>query len=188
MKALSKKAGILASFVMIAFLFSGWAKAPHKSPDLGLCPIKESAAYKQFMSRPVSEYSKTLYLIERFKNLPYEVVYDGGTYKIPAVSGMVRAFLRFNYKKEWTAEKWVMKYAHRSLGKNRPILLRLSDGSTYEAGNILLEELANLETARKEITLPEVTLPLSEEVQSKLEGSGLKGESIALAVPNTAAV
>lgn len=182
MKVLREKVKTAAKTAAVILLFCGWASAPQKSPELGLCSIKESAAYRQYLNRPACEYSKVIYLIERFKNLPYEVVYDGMHYKIKNVAGIVGAFLRFNYKKDCSAKDWVLKYANRSVVRNELILLKLDNGKTYRAGEILLQELENLERAIAEPRFGKDVL--TDHLPVKIENPALKTDALPLAPAN----
>lgn len=184
MKVLTSKVSILAGFLMIALFFSGWSKAPQKNIDLGLGNLKESQAYAQFLNRPVSEYSKALFLVERFKSLPYEIVYDGHTYKIKAVAGFVTAFLRFNYKKDQLAKHWVLQYANRSMLQNELIMVRLPDGRSYRAGDILIKELESLEKAVAEIPAPEPKMDLPNQFNTRVEAPAIAPEALPIPAAN----
>lgn len=184
MKCLFSKVRVLAGLLMIALLFSGWSKAPQKPVNLGLGDLKASTAYTQFLNRPVSEYSKALFLVERFKGLPYEIVYDGRTYKIKAVAGFVTAFLRFNYKKNQLAKHWVLQYANRSMVQNELIMLRLPDGRSYRAGDILIKELESLEKALAETPAPKPKLDLPDQFNTRVEAVAIAPEALPIPAAN----
>lgn len=180
MKDIIRKASVLAGSLMIALFFIGWSKAPQKPPELGLCPLKESQAYSQFLNRPLCESSKALFLIDRFKNLPHEIIYDGHTYKLKSVSGIASTFLRFNSKKDWPAKQWILKYANRSLGQNELIMLRLADGRTYRAGELLMRELESLEKTMAEVSVPQPQMELPKQFNVRVEGNAITPEALAL--------
>lgn len=125
--------------------------------SLGLCLLFLSAALpafgetgaaltapalENFRTRPASEYSKLLYLIDTFGNSETEILYEGHAYKARAVSPLVRWYIAKNYRKE-KAEDWIKKWCHRS-DKGERIWVRLEDGRLRAARDFLMEALDKL--------------------------------------------
>jgi len=112
--------------------------------DEFLSPPKESEAYKQYLRRPKSELSKILYLIDRFKNTAFKIIYDGDEYDSNFATMTARQFLAFNYRNE-TAERWVKTHTYVSEPEGRVIHIKYPNGELRPARDVLLEELEKLE-------------------------------------------
>lgn len=110
-------------------------------------PLKSSPAYQQYQRRPKSELSKLLFLMDRFKGSPAEVVYDGSHYDSSFALKNAKAYIAKNYKKNQRAELWVREHAYRSDPGRQLILFKYPDGNTRPLRDVLLEELAGLEKA-----------------------------------------
>ena len=112
-------------------------------------PPTQSQAYKQFTSRPYSELSKIIYLIDRFGDAGIEILYDGHYYQARFAKQVARWFLFHRYKKE-TAEQWIQVWCHKSVFSGNLIWVKLADKSMHPAREVLLEELKALDTDFKE--------------------------------------
>lgn len=108
-----------------------------------LPPAAESQAYKDFTNRPPSDFSKLLYLIDRFGSSHIEIYYDGYYYKAKAASLIAKAFLVVHYKKE-TVPEWLLRWCNTSVG-GEIIYVKLPDGSFRRAHEVLTEEWEMLE-------------------------------------------
>jgi len=139
-----KRVGLFIALISMSFNLTAWSSSK-EYPELGLGPLKDSAAYRSFLNRPLSEYSKVKYLVDRFKSAPVQINYDGHNYRLKDISGIVEMYMRCHYDKKRSAKEWVMEYANRTLSGNKPILLRLEDGASYQTGHVLLSELNRLE-------------------------------------------
>ncbi len=112
--------------------------------QFGLQAIDKSAAYQDFLKHPVSERSKIVYLIERFKDSKVEIDYGGHYYKPNDIACLVQMFIASHFDQNETAEQWVMKYGNRTIPTGKPIWIR-SNGRFYQSRNILMQELNGLE-------------------------------------------
>ena len=111
--------------------------------DAGLIPYQESPAYQQYQKRPKSDFSKILYLMERFKGAPLTVVYDQTEYESGVALKYARDYVAKHYHKE-DAAKWVGENAYRSVGGN-VIYVKYQDGKKQELREALIKELKRIE-------------------------------------------
>ncbi len=146
---------ILTGIILAALLFlpviSQSVQAAEKSKNLASCdfpPILESKAWQQFKTRPVSELSKLIYLIDRFGSTKIEIVYDGHYYKAAFGAQVAKFFLAQNYRKE-TVDQWVKKWCNVSAGGNL-IWVKFPDNRFKLSRDVLKQELEDLEKAIKE--------------------------------------
>ena len=138
---------IIFSFVFLMLadsaLFAQGILAVAGTGPSTLEPLQKSNAYRQFASRPYSELSKLLYLIDRFGDTNYEILYDGHYYSTRFAKQLARWFLINHYNKQKT-EKWIMEWCNKSIGGNL-IWVKYPEGSLRLAREVLFEELKELE-------------------------------------------
>jgi len=106
--------------------------------------VNASSSLDSFRNRPATEYSKLIYLVDRFGSSDMDIVYDGHHYKASSVSPLVRWYLSRNYRNE-SAEDWICKWCHRSMGNGERIWVRDSGGGLRSAKDLLMEELDRLD-------------------------------------------
>ncbi len=136
-------------------------------------PLRDSKAYKQFKTRPVTDLSKLFYLIDRFAGARVEIVYNGHYYKGAFVAQLAKFFLAQNYKKE-TPKEWIMKWCNVSVPSGNYIWVKFPDDSFKQSREVLMDELAALEKAlMQDVAIP----PQPETVTVE--------EAIAVTVPET---
>ncbi len=111
--------------------------------------IRESKAYQKFARRPLTDFSKILYLIDRYGDSQIQIVYDNQTYTAPFATTVARWFLARNYKKQ-TPSQWINQWCHTSVMSGHPIYVKLPNGEFRLAKEVLLEEQAALEEVIKE--------------------------------------
>ncbi len=144
---------ILSTLLFFPVIFPAQVQAAEK-PKTGqpapsdFPPILESKAYLQFKSRPVSELSRLIYLIDRFGGTKIEVVYNGNYYKPVFVASLAKFFLSQNYRKE-TVNEWIMKWCNVSIPSGNLIWVRFPDGKFKLSRDVLKSEMAALETVIK---------------------------------------
>lgn len=135
--------------------------------------MKDSKAYKRFITRPLSERSKLLYMIDRFTDSKIKIVYDGVYFDPGVVGPIARWFLSRHYNKE-AAEKWVMMWCNTSVPEGNLIWVQLPQGQFRLGRDILLEELKALNESVAGTHAPTVavssdaSLPSSESVASQI--------------------
>ena len=112
----------------------------------GVEPLRDSSAYRQFKLRDVSDFSKLVYLIDRFGSTDIQIVYDNHYFKATFAARVARWFLKRNYRKE-TPQEWVMRWCNTSIPAGNLIWIKLPDGKFRLAREVLFEELAALEQA-----------------------------------------
>ncbi len=145
-------AGFLASALLIlaASPVSNAALADNK-----VCgPIRESKAYQQYRLRPASDFSKLIYLIDRFSACMIEIVYDGHYFKAPFAARVARWFLATNYKKETTSKEWIMRWCNTTIPQGTPIYVKFPNGKFRLAREVLLEEIDELDRILKQDEVP----------------------------------
>ncbi len=138
-------AGILAGFVSLGMVFAGGSLALY--PEFQ--EIRESKAYKLFRTRPTSEFSKLLYLIDRFSEEDIQIVYDGHYFTTRFVSRLARWFLSRKYHSE-TSSEWILRWCNTTVPKGNYIWVKFPDGRFRRAREILVEELRRLDQVVQE--------------------------------------
>lgn len=158
---------ILGTLLFFPVLFPAQVQAAEKAkvtqvkaPDFP--PIFESKAYQQFKTRPVSDLSKLIYLIDRFGGTKIEIVYNGHYYKAVFVASLAKFFLTQNYKKE-TVNEWIMKWCNVSIPSGNLIWVRFPDNKFKLSRDVLKGEMAELEKVLK----AEEALKAAEEIKAK---------------------
>lgn len=137
---------ILAALLFLPVFFTGSVQAAEKVKT-ELPPIEESKAWQQFKTRPVSELSKLIYLIDRFGGSKIEIVYDGRYYKAAFGAQLAKFFLAQNYKKE-TVDAWIKKWCSVSMGGNL-IWVKFPDNRFKLSRDVLKQEIEALEVLIK---------------------------------------
>jgi len=137
---------VLGAATQLAFAYQQWMQ-----------PLQESVAFKQYQTRPKSELSKLLFLIERFGNTDFQILYDGHYYSTRFAKQVARFFLVSRYEKE-KAEKWILKWCNKTVFGGNLIWVKFPDGSTKLARELLMEELKVLDDVE---TVKEVIEPSS---------------------------
>lgn len=127
--------------LLAAFLLFG--ESAHASVAQYLQPPQESPAFKQFQQRPKSELSKLLYLMDRFRNSEFKVVYNGTEYDSKFALKETKKYIAKNYKNT-PAENWIKTHAYRAQGGGDLIYLKDPTGKAYLLRDVLLEELLRL--------------------------------------------
>ena len=110
--------------------------------------LQPSEAYRQYAHRPRTEFSKLIYLLDRFRSTDFMIVFDGITYDAKFALKFAKKYLAQNYKKE-KAESWIKIHAYRTPGAGRIILMKFADGRSRPLRDVLLEELSLLEQVEK---------------------------------------
>ena len=108
-----------------------------------LPPFQESLAYHQFKTRPLTESSKLLYLIDRFADTEIEISYDGHYYNAKFAGQVARWFLARRYQHE-PAQQFILKWCNASIPGGNLIWVKFPKGRFRLAREILLEELKML--------------------------------------------
>jgi hypothetical protein len=145
--AVKKLASFFIAATVLLTSFNGFA-TDRITLYPGFSQITESKAFQKFSRRPVSDFSKILYLIDRFSEANIEIVYDEVTYKAVFATTVARWFLARNYKKQ-SPEAWVNQWCNRSIN-NKLIYVKLPDGKFRLSREILLKELQDLEEVMRE--------------------------------------
>lgn len=127
--------------LILASLLSVFLSAPASADILSL---ENSLAMEQYKKRPVSEFSKLLYLKDILKESDFTIIYNGRTYEPSSISTLISTYVRLNYKKE-SAETWIAKHAYRSPTKGKIIYLKDPQGETVPLKDVLLSELKTLQ-------------------------------------------
>ena len=164
-----KRDGLIAAGVWVLFLtfqqtLSAAAVAPvyPKFP-----PMQESIAYQQFRTRPLTENSKLLYLIDRFAASDIEISYDGHYYSAEFTGRVARWFLARRYQHE-TAEQFIMKWCNASIPGGNLIWVKFPKGRFRLAREVLLEELKVLNKLLAEQSDSKTSLLVSAAVAAQM--------------------
>lgn len=132
------------SFIAVVLLATtAWANE-YKMLYPGFPKIRDSKAYQKFATRPLSEFSKILYLIDRYGDAKIQINYDAQNYMPQFATTVARWFLARNYKKQ-TAMQWIRQWCSRSILGNKIIYIKLPDGKFVIARQVLSDELKALE-------------------------------------------
>ncbi len=112
--------------------------------------VEETRAFEQYRSRPQSELSKMIYLIDRFGETNAEVIYAGKTFKTGMVARVARWFIKTHYNDE-KAKGWINKWCYRTIPSGELVWVKGRDGSYFSARDILLADLGRLEVLTETI-------------------------------------
>ena len=131
---------------MVVFgFFSGFEHWTIASEDI-LPPFRESEAYQRYIHRPRTEFTKLLYLVDRFHNADLEILYEGRPYRLSNfTTAQVILHILKHYRME-TAEAWIGLNTYRSSPGGRIIQVRYPGGKLRPARDVLLEELKTLQS------------------------------------------
>ncbi len=128
-------------FILLSILPAvSMALAENKSCEA----LRQSKAYHQFKLRPSSDFSKLIYLIDRFATCDVEINYNGHYFTAPFAARVARWFLATNYKKETTKE-WIMRWCNTAIPAGTPIYVKFPNGKFRLAREVLTEELKDLD-------------------------------------------
>lgn len=120
-----------------------------KSVGDDLPPIDQSAAYKDLLSKPKTNFSKGLCVLSYFRDLPLSVQYDGVDYPVLVAYPIGLAYFLANYHDE-NPSVWIKRNCYRSFQKNNIIYFKFPDGRFRPARDVLIEKLNELEKALKQ--------------------------------------
>ena len=151
------RAGLIAAALAILTVLPLYA-APAAKEFCG--PIRESRSYQQYRLRPVSDFSRLIYLIDRFSACNIEIVYDGHYFTAAFAARVARWVLATNYKKE-PGKAWIMRWCNVTIPRGTPIYAKFPGGKFRLAREILTEEIEALDRVLKQ---EEVSLPPEVEV------------------------
>ena len=175
---------ILVALLFLPVLFPESVQAAEKI-KLGqnFPSIEDSKAYQQFKTRPVSELSKLIFLIDRFGSSPIEVVFNGHYYKAMFGAQVAKFFLAQNYRKE-TVKEWIMKWCNVSPEGNL-IWVKFPDNRFKLARDVLQQEVVGLEAVIKAEEARKFAAPdLSSEEASMANATATVLEKTANAAPS----
>lgn len=163
------------SFVMFLLIFfqiatAAFSKQDSLAVEAGIPSIQESQAFTEYAKRPQTELSKLLFLIDRFSDTQFEVIYDGTYYEADFVEKVSRWFLSYRYKQE-SAEKWVNVWCSTTMVQGNPIWVKMPNGKFRLAREVLLEELGNLNQAPVVTPFAAETATATETVDATVEKS-----------------
>ena len=137
--------GWLFSMLMVsASALTAAAKEPVTVAMPVLEPLKTSAAYQQYQRRPKTELSKLIFLMDRFKGYPAEVIYNGSYYDSDFALKNAKAYMAAHYKKKQAAEEWIRENAYRSDPGREVILYKEPNRAPKPLRDVLLEQLEAL--------------------------------------------
>ena len=105
-----------------------------------LGPLQESKAYELYQGRQESEFSKLLFLLERFQDADAEIVYDGRHFSPKDAARIAKIFLVRKYKDE-LAEVWLVKWCYKTFKQGEVIWIKLPDGTHKTARELLEKEM-----------------------------------------------
>lgn len=139
---------ILASLVLVAFIFSPGGSTQSALAAVGLEPLEQSQAYQEFLKKPENDLSKMICLLNYFRTAPIIVRFEGVDYTAQAAYPFGLVYLMTNYRNE-KPENWARKHCYRSLFSNSIIFFKFQDGSSRPARDVILEKYRELEAALK---------------------------------------
>lgn len=125
-------------------LGEGFASAESLLPSL-----RDSEAYQQYSKRPETEMSKLFYLLDRFKEFDFRVIYDGTEYDAGWALREAKKYVTRHYNKKDRAADWIKQHSYRSPSGGQIIYLKLTNGrKRMVLRDLLLEELEALGAVR----------------------------------------
>ncbi|MDD5218618.1 MAG: hypothetical protein PHN49_11695 [Candidatus Omnitrophica bacterium] len=142
---------LLGSIVLFLWLFQSDTTAAQSIVDYpGIEPLEQSQAFKRYRMQPPSEYTKLIYLINRFSAADIEVIYDGYQYPTRFIAPFARQFLSRNYQRKQTAKDWILKWGNLTVPLGNLVWVKFPDGSVLLARDVLFRELESLALAAKQ--------------------------------------
>ena len=139
----------MTALVLLMILLNagtGFSDESDKPLYPGFTPIIQSNAFQKFLSRPVNDESKILYLIDRFADSNIEIVYDGHYFSAALATSVAKWFFSRRYHKE-TPKQWVMKWCNSTVPSGNLIWVKLPNGKFKLSREILLAEVKSLDEA-----------------------------------------
>ncbi|MBI3306494.1 MAG: hypothetical protein HYZ84_01620 [Candidatus Omnitrophica bacterium] len=127
-------------------------------------PVEESRAFQQFKTRPDSDLSRLLFLIDRFGDFNIIIRYDNYDYNAQFAARIARWFIARRYKGE-TVDKWIMQWCNTSIGTGSLIWVKLPDGNFRLAREVLFDEVKNLNQTLKQFSGSLTEKPLDVETK-----------------------
>ncbi|MDP3919821.1 MAG: hypothetical protein Q8R76_03330 [Candidatus Omnitrophota bacterium] len=124
--------------------FNPQALAEAQSDTFGLQPLKDSRAYEQYVKRGDADLSKLIYLIDRFEEGKFQILYDKLYYNPRIAATFARWFLKRRYK-EQKPKEWVMQWCNASIFTGSLVWVKLPDGKFRLSRKVLFDELKALE-------------------------------------------
>jgi len=89
------------------------------------------------------ELAKLLFVVERYRDSNFKVIYDGTEYHVNSAVAQVRSYLQRNYHSE-RAEVWIKKYLFLSPTHGEVIVLKSPEGRKRPLRDALLDDLRKL--------------------------------------------
>jgi len=139
-----KKSFHFFSFIVFAGALFITAQVPSALAGSALEPLKTSAAFSQYQKRPKTELSRLIFLMDRFKGCPAEVIYNGSHYDSEFALKTAKSYMAKHYKKKQAADVWIRENAYRSDPGRQVILYKEPNGEPRPLRDVLLEELEEL--------------------------------------------
>ncbi len=142
--------GLMALAIFFASHFTAFAAAEKISKDPYVFPpVENSRAFQQYKTRPLTDLSRLIYLIDRFGELDISIRYDNYDYNSQFAARIARWFLSRRYHGE-SVDKWIMQWCNTSIGTGNLIWVKLPDGNFRLAREILFDEIQVLDKTLKE--------------------------------------
>lgn len=142
------------SYVLLAFLFLSPLQVSQADPGaaspLGvylnlLGPLPSSKAFELYQKRPKSEFSKLLFLMDRFRHSEAKLVYDGREFEPREALKTVKSYIAKHYDRKTPAKNWVHEHAYRAEGSGNIIYLKFEGEDKQVLRDVLVAELEKLE-------------------------------------------
>jgi hypothetical protein len=166
----------VSAIVLTAVVLMVSSETVFAAKDVAFPPMKETKAYQQFRLRPVTDFSKLVYLIDRFSSLDLQIVYDGHYYEAAFAGRIAKWFLGRNYKKE-TPKDWIMRWCNTSVPAGNIIYVKMPNGKFKLSREVLTQELADLDQAIED----NKNLPMEISTEKKVSSLNLNGVGDAMA-------
>ena len=87
------------------------------------------------------EFERIMQVMEKYKQMDFDVVFEGRTFKIKEVLSRANRFFFSHYEPGMKAEDWVREHCYRSK-HGEIIYFKYADGSTQLMRDVFLEELS----------------------------------------------
>lgn len=164
MKSNKKFASLGSAVLALAFVLSSVVPVAYADANSEFGQIRDSQAYQHFRQRPVNDFSKLMYMIDRFSGEKIQIVYDNHYFDAQFSAKIAKWFLGRNYKKE-TPREWIMRWCNTSIS-GQLIWVKMPSGKFKLSREVLMEEIKDLDqtiledeqlelSKKKELTSPQ---------------------------------
>lgn len=138
----------ISGVLILGVVFTFCGKVPAVWGEETLPFVEQSEAYKEYLKKPATDFSKMICLLNYFRTAPVIVQFEGIDYTPEFAYPFGLVYLMTNYRNE-KPEHWARKHCYRSIFTNKIIYFKFRDGSSRPARDVIIEKFDELEEAEQ---------------------------------------